>query len=566
MKLHIKMLCFIAMFFLLTFSLAGCGGSSGGCCGGGGGLPDGTFIKTAQLDSNTSLGGHFTSSVTDTRIQHLYLADWIGGSGYITAIAFKSNTDTATEITCPDLTLKMGHTSLSALTDTFANNVEEGKGSVETILTNAQVVVPVVSVDDYFEIQLDTPFYYNGVDNLVVDFIREGVCDDTINLLSDNSVSDGSLWSTNLASATGTLDIPLNMEFYFEGGDNPLFINPTPDSTNLPFSTDPDLQRSQQLYLASDINGSGPITGLGIQVGDPTSEETYTVSVKLGHATVTALAPDYAANYSDSPVTVANAVSFTVPASVPANSYVWIPLPDAVFTYNGTDNLILEIDVTDTGYTNDTSYTYHDPTGPEVRLIYGPSDASVINEVPIAIQHSKLRFNGGTMDTITAENFSDTIPFNITANQRQSLYRASELGTGGTINRLALRTTIDTVASSDYANFTVMLGHTSLTELTGTFADNMDDATTVFSGLLSISSGLKAGDWIEIPLSSTFTYNGEDNLVVYMSTDGDTANNEILSGGPDPLYTNRHSFEWDNTSPTTTFIDNYLVDQRLWLQ
>ncbi len=142
MKLHTKMLCFIAMFFLLTFSLAGCdGSSSGGCCGGGGGLQDGTFIKTVQLDSNTSLGGHFTSSVTDTRIQHLYLADWIGGSGYITAIAFKSNTDTATEITCPDLTLKMGHTSLSALTDTFANNVEEGKGSVETILTNAQVVV-----------------------------------------------------------------------------------------------------------------------------------------------------------------------------------------------------------------------------------------------------------------------------------------------------------------------------------------------------------------------------------------------------------------------------------------
>jgi hypothetical protein len=111
-----------------------------------------------------------------------------------------------------------------------------------------------------------------------------------------------------------------------------------------------------------------------------------------------------------------------------------------------------------------------------------------------------------------------------------------------------------------------MLGHTSGVELTITFADNMDDATTVFSGLFSISSGLMAGDWIEIPLTSSFTYNGEDNLVVYMSTDGGTANNNIILGGPDSLYTNRHSFRWDNTSSTAENINNYLADQRLWLQ
>ena len=89
---------------------------------------------------------------------------------------------------------------------------------------------------------------------------------------------------------------------------------------------------------------------------------------------MTTLASDYAANYSGSPVNAANAVSFTIPANVPANSYVWIPLPDAVFNYNGTDNLILEFDVT--AATGDTSFTYHDHGSGDVRLIYGSSDAS----------------------------------------------------------------------------------------------------------------------------------------------------------------------------------------------
>ena len=168
------------------------------------------------------------------------------------------------------------------------------------------------------------------------------------------------------------------------------------------------------------------------------------------------------------------------------------------------------------------------------------------------------------MDTITAENTFDPLPFDPSANQRQYLYRASELGTSGAITRLAFRINSDSVAS-DYANFTVILGHTSAVELTGTFADNMDDATTVFSGILSISSGLKEGDWIEIPLTSSFTYNGEDNLVVYTTTDGGTGNNNIFAGGPDSLYTNRHAYVWDNTSPTGS-INSYLVDQRLWLQ
>jgi hypothetical protein len=101
--------------------------------------------------------------------------------------------------------------------------------------------------------------------------------------------------------------------------------------------------------------------------------------------------------------------------------------------------------------------------------------------------------------------------------------------------------------------------------LDSTFADNLDDATTVFSGTLSVPAGLLAGDWTEIPLTESFIYNGTDNLVIYTRSDGGTATNNVFTSGPDAiLYLNRHSYVWDNTS-TTGFINNYLTHQRLWI-
>lgn len=90
-------------------------------------------------------------------------------------MAFRSNSIT-TGLTCPDVTIRMGQTSLTSLTTTFANNVEQGKGPLATVLQNKQVAIPALGVGDYIKLTLDTPFYFNGVDNLVVEFIRIGAC------------------------------------------------------------------------------------------------------------------------------------------------------------------------------------------------------------------------------------------------------------------------------------------------------------------------------------------------------------------------------------------------------
>ena len=557
---------FLSLVFVIglvaIIGTGGCGGGSSSGGGGGGGstsLATGEFTKTAQLESDVDWYRHFNTFTTDRRVQHLYLADEIDGSGYITAIAFRSYITTAAEITCPDLTLKMGHTSLSALTDTFANNVEQGMGSLETVLTNAQVVIPVVSAEDYFEIQLDTPFYYNGIDNLVVDFIRTGVCDGTIILYGDSAFSNGALFSDNLAAAIGSLAVGLNMEFTFEGGVDAIESAASPGVGNsYPFGG----SKVQLLYDATVINGSGPITGIAMRTGSSsvTANYSYTYTMRIGHSTLTDLTTDFDGNFSGTPVTVADNAAFNVPAGIPTGSYIWISMLDGPFNYNGTDNLIVEIDVSSSPGTT----WWSSISTPNNTRAYGNTGSATATDTDAAQYDISFRFNGGTMDTITAENTVDSTPFNPSANQRQYLYRASELGTRGTITRLAFRINSDS-AATDYANFTVILGHTSAVQLTTTFADNMDDATTVFSGIFSIPSGLKEGDWIEIPLASSFTYNGEDNLVVYTRTDGGPGDNNIIGAGPDSLYTSRHMFALDNASPTGS-TNNLLVDQRLWLQ
>jgi len=518
---------YLCLSFVVVIGLVAIIGTGGGGGGGGGGgttpLATGEFTKTAQLDSNGNWSGHFNSGITDIRVQQLYLADGIDGSGYITAIAFKSTTTTAAEITCPDLTLKIGHTSLSALTNTFANNVEQGKGSVETVLTNAQVVVPVVSSGDYFEIQLDTPFYYNGVDNLVVDFIRTGVCDDSVQLSCDMAFLNGSLWSTNLASPIGTLAVGLNMEFHFEGGVDALEFAPLPSAGNsIPFGV--MFGKVQLLYDATVIDGSGPITGIAMRIGGAaTTDQSYTYTMRVGHTTLTDLTTDFNGNFSGTPVTVADNAVFNVPAGVPVGDYIWIPMPDGSFNYNGTDNLIVEVDVSSsTGIT-----PWGRDIGTDMTRAYGDSGSGTASGVDNRKYHISFRFNGGTMDVITAEDMILPVPFYGGGDYKtQIMFGAQQLGTGGSVTGISFRLAADSVLS-DYPAATVVLGHTADTVMSMTFADNMTDPTTVFTGTLNVPAGLKAGDWVTIPVSG-FTYDSTQNLVVEVTQDAGTVNNVIL--------------------------------------
>ena len=186
---HYLLISFVFMIGMVAIiGTGGCGGGSSSGGGGGGGgstsLATGEFTKTGTLAGILGWMSPFQGT-NDRHLQQLYLASDINGAGYIQSIELRLNTAT-TGCNCPDATIKMGHTSLGVLTNTFADNVEQGKGTLETVRTGA-FSVPAGSAGDFFTIILDTPFLYNGVDNLVVEFLVTE-CDDNIFLWADNTL------------------------------------------------------------------------------------------------------------------------------------------------------------------------------------------------------------------------------------------------------------------------------------------------------------------------------------------------------------------------------------------
>jgi len=531
--LHYLFLSFV--FVIGLVAIIGTGGCGGGSSGGGGGgdgstsLATGGFTKTIADDNNWA-AIYFWD--TTYHSQNLYPAGEINGSGNITSIFFQYNFDEAVDITCADVTIKMGHTTSSSLVTTFANNVENGAGSAQTVLANASIVIPAGLIGDWVEIPLGTPFYYNGVDNLVVDITTNVACNGNFNADVTNTVGIAStVYDTDINAATGwgSANLRADMEFHFEGGVNPVEFAPLPGASNVyPFSGPG--WKVQLLYDATLINGSGPITGIAMRNGFAvTTDQSYTYTIRVGHSTLTDLTADFNGNFSDTPVTVADNESFIVPAGIPVGDYIWIPMPDGSFTYNGSDNLIVEID---TSSSTGTIRWGMDSMGSDITRALGNSGSDTAGSVDNSKYHISFRFNGGTLDVITAEDGFWNVPFTDSFNIRsQILFDAWQFGTGGPVTGISFRLAFDSVAS-DYPAATVVLGHTTNTVLSITFADNMTDPTTVFTGTLNIPAGLNAGDWFTIPVSG-FTYDPTQNLVFEVNQDAGTAMNRILATGVD---------------------------------
>jgi hypothetical protein len=519
------------------------------------------------VQATGSEAGQDIGSPVSARYMMLYSAQDIQASGMIHSLSFKRYTDTAS-VSCSGVTVKIGHTSVGDLSSTFLNNVEQGKGKFTTVINNTSINVPAGLAGEYFEITLTQPFNYNGVDNLVVEVARTDGCSAIVPVTYHDSTYDGlNVNASGATLPTGTVtSVAVDARFNFAGGDNVAVGLSGGGSNYTPFLDTPGSnQKVQLLYTAGEINGSGSITGIALPVGITTTEGTYTINVRLGHTTLSQLTDTFANNFNTgSPVTMASGANFSVPAGVPVDSYIWIPMPDATFNYNGTNNLIVEVEVTSASggwvawKTNNTAVTAR-------RL---PAAVGATTGTPDNAYYCiKFRFAGGTMGVITAENTSLTFPYDATnANKQQFLYRASELGTKGSITRVAYRLLTDSVTST-YGSFEVVLGHTANSTLGNAFfSANMTGAQTVYSGTFTIPAGLKAGDWIEIPLSTPFAYNGESNLVVQTSNLDGTADNQILAEPNGTLYPYRRAYLIPNTGDVPSGHDNTLADLRLELQ
>jgi hypothetical protein len=557
-----RIVLFIALTGLLGVALAACGGGGGG--GGAAAPAAGTFTKEAfKVTGPGPWPGVFDTSYSAARVQNLYSgtsgSNRLSGAGYITKVGFKAYSDVTTAFTCTGVTLKMGHTSLSALTSTYANNVEQGRGSMTTVVQDKIITIPTLSAGDFITIDLTTPFYYNGADNLVIDYTRAGTCGGGVYLTYDDTATwDQALFGGDIASSTGQfLDPPINTKFTFAGGDNAVELGGSSSSGAAPFGS--VHWRLQTVYLASEVNGKGPITGFGMKTATTTTTGAYTYTLKLGHTTLSRFTSTFADNYTNgSPVTVVSNQTFTIPGGVPANTYIWIPFP-GTFTYNGTDDLLVDLDVSNGIATNSMLYT---SVSGSARVAAGSTGSSTANIGMIgSVLHAAFRFNGGRVMVLpnVTESASDQVLGNGTAGQIQSIYESALLGTSGTIENVYVRlSSLDTPTAASLTNYKLYMGHTAKTTLSmsDTYASNMDGMTTVFSGTLTIPAGLKSGDWVKIPLSHTFAYDASTNLSVLFTTDAGPVGNVAIGHIDDTLFPS-HSVGSNDNVPTTSGTPNW---------
>lgn len=545
---------------LVTFlSLTACGGSGGG----GTTAPStGTFIKTIDKGS-TGTAVMFSDYPTSAHMQYLYLANEVHAAGRLTGISVKYRTNLDVGTSCPNVTITAGHSNLANLTAAFADNVNLGAST--TLIDNASVSFPAGTAGSWHTISFTKPFEYNGIDNLILDFKRPTACSGEVPADYVGGWAYNALVASSVdGSEIGTvLDWAANMKFNFEGGDNAVITADGAGANSIsiaPSSTG----HSQFLILASDIHGSGPITGIQFKPSSAlVSSSTATYKVTLSHvaADSTALASTtFTDNVGSNPTVIADGVSVTIPAGT---TEWWVPLSGS-FNYDGKSNLLIDVEATVTG---GFALAYQNVS--ENRVMTANTFAAATGELLPRGLEPKLRFNGGPVYVMpVGSNSSDWFASTSTAVKRQYLYYAHELGSAGTISKVACRRVEAGTAFSEntFPGFEMVLGHTTENVLSSTYyANNMTDATIVYNGTLNIGPN-QGGDWIEVNLTTPFVYDGKRNLVVQWSvpqnvTGGSYACNLVTHTDPNEL----RRLGSVSATDTTGYLSAHSSELKLWI-
>lgn len=109
--------------------------------------------------------------------------------------------------------LYVGLASVSELSNTYENNYIPGSRiMVYETVTQTMSAGP----DEWMIITLDTPFWYNGVDNLIVELQWVGGSNMFYTYMWETGASRGLMNTTDVGAPTGTLSTKMS-ELMFEG-------------------------------------------------------------------------------------------------------------------------------------------------------------------------------------------------------------------------------------------------------------------------------------------------------------------------------------------------------------
>jgi len=125
------------------------------------------------------------------------------------------------------------------------------------------------------------------------------------------------------------------------------------------------------------------------------------------------------------------------------------------------------------------------------------------------------------------------------AGQMQSLYKPNFVGTGGLINSINLRLKTDSVAAT-ITDYKIYMGGTAkdTLDVVDSYSSNMElNSTLVYDGSFDIPAGLKAGDWLNIPLQTGFTYDPTENMsILFMAASASPGDNAVSASSNAALF------------------------------
>lgn len=139
-------------------------------------------------------------------------------------------------------------------------------------------------------------------------------------------------------------------------------------------------------------------------------------------------------------------------------------------------------------------------------------------------QTGQPQYSTGTTGT------NSNIPLNnVSNNTNQGLYKPADFGSSlpaGNITRVYLYAAGSTMNMGAYSNFSIKIGHTTLTETAAQDPNNQNPPQSYITGLTTVyTSSLKAfhailpGVWFYVDLATPFAYDGTSNLIVEVKGD-----------------------------------------------
>ncbi len=188
------------------------------------------------------------------------------------------------------------------------------------------------------------------------------------------------------------------------------------------------------------------------------------------------------------------------------------PLPP---TINSPYSVPYASNVTLTASSNDTILWYDSPTSP-ISIAQGPtysfpgllySDDTVYVEARAGVPNTSVLLGAGTSNsyqTLTNGWYNYSWSANI--------YKASEIQTQGLIDTIYVQLA-QSVSGFVMNQQTIYFSHTTMSSFASAAYPSPSGKTLVYSGTITWTGN--AGDWIAIPLSTPFNYNGQDNLMLY---------------------------------------------------